>query len=266
MLSSGRPGLDNVFSLREGVLRLEVDKETYERMGLAGNAIQGNGRKHVKTRYGKKFGQSRYWTGNDLADCTQAIELNLRQPSMVRGKHGFEKIVWAFKNVLKDTVTWLFYDINGKNDGSGPIAKHQPKIRKAEMEEESMAAVQVPEPTEEIQEGDYDTANELLEWLSLATMCSPRIQSTDKIDTYLSRYRPPGDSDSDGGTMKCTTQDLVRFQWHGFLPDSFVRKIFIASMKASGSGWFGMTASGFDGNTYTILQRNHHTMTWEYMD
>lgn len=53
MLSAGRPGLDNVFSICEGILRLEVDKATYERMGLNGTAIPSGGRKHVKTRYGE---------------------------------------------------------------------------------------------------------------------------------------------------------------------------------------------------------------------
>ena len=41
-----------------------------------------------------------------------AIEIDLRQPSMVRGKKGFERILWAVKNVLTDTVTWLFVDRN----------------------------------------------------------------------------------------------------------------------------------------------------------
>jgi ribonuclease P/MRP protein subunit RPP40 len=53
MLSGGRTGLDNVYSLCEGVLRLEVDKATYERMGLDGVAIPSGGRKHVKARYGE---------------------------------------------------------------------------------------------------------------------------------------------------------------------------------------------------------------------
>ena len=51
MLSAGRTGLDNVYSLYDGVLRLEVDKATYERMGLDGVAIPSGGRKHVKARY-----------------------------------------------------------------------------------------------------------------------------------------------------------------------------------------------------------------------
>ena len=53
MLSAGRIGFDNVYSLCDGILRLEVDKATYERMGLDGVAIPSGGRKHVKTRYGE---------------------------------------------------------------------------------------------------------------------------------------------------------------------------------------------------------------------
>ena len=53
MLSAGTPGLENVYSLCEGILRLEVDKATYQRMGLDGVAVRGGGMKHVKTRYGE---------------------------------------------------------------------------------------------------------------------------------------------------------------------------------------------------------------------
>ena len=53
MLSQGRPGIDHVFSLCDGVLRLEVGKPTYERMGLEGKPISNEGRNHVKARYGK---------------------------------------------------------------------------------------------------------------------------------------------------------------------------------------------------------------------
>lgn len=36
-----------------------------------------------------------------------AIEIDLRQPSMLHGKKGFERIVWACRNVLNASVTWL---------------------------------------------------------------------------------------------------------------------------------------------------------------
>lgn len=52
MLSEGRPNVDHVFSLFDGILRLEVDKPTYERLGLEGKAVPNEGRKHVKARFG----------------------------------------------------------------------------------------------------------------------------------------------------------------------------------------------------------------------
>jgi ribonuclease P/MRP protein subunit RPP40 len=39
------------------------------------------------------------------------VEINLRLPSMLHGKKGFERIVWAFKNVLNSSVSWLFCDL-----------------------------------------------------------------------------------------------------------------------------------------------------------
>lgn len=71
MLSEGRPGIDDKYSLKEGnlflgplshsklsmaigVLRLDLAKENYERCGLVGKAIQDGGRKHAKSRYGRQ--------------------------------------------------------------------------------------------------------------------------------------------------------------------------------------------------------------------
>ena len=65
------------------------------------------GRKHLKTRFGTADPKVRkFW-----AYCLSAIEIDLRQPSMLHGKKGFERIVWAFKNVLNHSVTWLFHDL-----------------------------------------------------------------------------------------------------------------------------------------------------------
>ncbi|KAL8800046.1 MAG: hypothetical protein Q9182_005446 [Xanthomendoza sp. 2 TL-2023] len=47
-----------------------------------------------------------------------AVELNLRLPSMLHGKKGFERIVWAFKNVLDSAVTWVFHNCEARQDGS----------------------------------------------------------------------------------------------------------------------------------------------------
>lgn len=49
-------------------------------------------------------------------------------PSMLHGKKGFERVVWAFKNVLNSAVTWLLYDPgdeNGKNHIGKATHVHQ---------------------------------------------------------------------------------------------------------------------------------------------
>lgn len=64
-----------------------------------------------------------------------AIEINLRLPSMIHGKKGFERIVWAFNNVLNDPVTWIFHNFqHGSNTINGskitydysPVAEGMP--------------------------------------------------------------------------------------------------------------------------------------------
>lgn len=189
-----------------------------------------------------------------------AIELNLRLPSMVHGKHGFERVVWAFKNVLDHSVTWLFYDLSGKNDGSGPIAQHQPKIVTVKPEIDTLNGARVPKLTQEIGDDGHDLATDLLEWLSLAIMGSPRVQQKDTIDSYLSRYRVPSEDED----IECTTQDLAVLRWHGLIPATFIKGVVLAALTASSAEWFGVNAVGFDGRAYSVLQRRHHTLTWEY--
>ena len=51
------------------------------------------------------------------------VETNLRLPSMVRGKKGFERLLYACKHVLTESLTWLFHDCNAAAAASsgGPI-------------------------------------------------------------------------------------------------------------------------------------------------
>ncbi|KAK3056125.1 hypothetical protein LTR09_002631 [Extremus antarcticus] len=243
MLSEGRAGTDHMFSLVDGILRIEVDKATFERMGLEGKPIPTAGRKHVKIRY--------------------AIELNLRLPSMVRGKKGFERILWAFKNVLDRSVTWLFYDLRSPTNISGPISTQQPLMKTIEVETQALSQVTVPQLPQISEQEDYDVAIELLEWVTLAAADSPRIRTQDTADSYLSRYQVPniaGDAVED-----VSTQDLARVRWHGFMPYQRVQDIYLAALRSSGDTWFAMNVYAFDGHAYTILENSHHTSTWEYM-
>ena len=61
----------------------------------------------------------------DTDGTRTVVELNLRLPSMLHGKKGFERIVWAFKNVLNHSVAWLFYDLGSE---SGGISQSRPYL------------------------------------------------------------------------------------------------------------------------------------------
>lgn len=91
MLSQGVHGVDNVFSLREGILTLALEKESYERAGLIGKPDGAKGSRGARARW--------------------VVEINLRLPSMLHGKKGFDRIVYAAKNVLNKPLTWLFCNV-----------------------------------------------------------------------------------------------------------------------------------------------------------
>jgi len=125
MLSEGKSDIDNVYSLREGalpldhpkfnslliyalgVLTLHLDKESYERAGIVGKPDGVKGKRGTKPRWGKYA--SNFF--EDYADMIVVVEIELRLPSMLHGKKGFDRIVYAFKNVLNTPVTWLFVDL-----------------------------------------------------------------------------------------------------------------------------------------------------------
>lgn len=53
MLSEGRAGVDKVYTLSDGILTLYLDKESYERAGLAGKPDGAKGSRGTKPRWGK---------------------------------------------------------------------------------------------------------------------------------------------------------------------------------------------------------------------
>ena len=184
---------------------------------------------------------------------------------MVHGKKGFERVVWAFKNVLNHSVTWLFYDLQGPNDGTGPMSVHQPFLHNLEAEVTHFDGATVPVFPTSDQQCDSDEAIELLEWIGLACNVSPRLQKDDRLDPYLCRYHIPDISAADNDASSENVQNLVRLQWHGFIPSTSVTKILLAVMKACGDAWFAMNAASFTGQAYTVLRSGDETLVWEYM-
>ncbi|KAL2865479.1 ribonuclease P protein subunit p40 [Aspergillus lucknowensis] len=250
MISEGWSGLDNVFTLRDGMLRLELGKEDYERTGLTGKAIRTGGKKHTKERY--------------------LVELNLRLPSMLHGKKGFQRIEWAFRKALDKPVTWLFFDLGSESTG---MAEDDPSLKGNNPELISCEPVRtvhenITTPsfsdlkiTEETSESDLKSlCGEVSEWLAMVSLGSRRVSVGDDIDPFLCRYDAPGIGDS-------SASDLVSLKWHGFIPPQWVTQLFITLFRetaprvSKSRTWFTLSASalgrnateGKDGCTIMVL-------------
>ncbi|KAL4791268.1 ribonuclease P 40kDa subunit-domain-containing protein [Aspergillus venezuelensis] len=277
MLSQGRRGLDSTFMLHDGVLKLELGKEVYEKTGLTGKPIRTGGKKHAKERF--------------------LIELNLRLPSMLHGKKGFQRIEWAFKNVLNEHVPWLFFDLEmdtGIAEGDTPLTKLNPEIRSCEPVQTTHKNITTPSfsemnitnntPESELR----DTLGEVSEWFALLYLGSQRVSAEDDIDSYLCRYDAP---EVDGTEPK--PSNLVSLKWQGFIPPNWITQLFITLFRETAlntNAWFSLSASalardaveGKDGYTIMVLptassnaddetaqkdqiKDGRHFICWEYV-
>jgi ribonuclease P/MRP protein subunit RPP40 len=104
---------------------------------------------------------------------------------------------------------------------------------------------------------------QLLEWLGLITLESPRTTSTDTIDSYLCRYALPEAFDSENAPE----QNLVHVRWHGFTSHNFARHIWLI-MRAATTGksdsWFSLSGKAFGGISFTTLCHDgQNVLLWE---
>ncbi|KAL2430812.1 hypothetical protein ABEF95_013579 [Exophiala dermatitidis] len=249
MLSEGQPGVDNVFSLKDGVLRLELGKEVYERTGLQGTPVRSGGRKHIKSRY--------------------LVEYNLRLPSMLHGKKGFERLLWAARNVLDHSLQWLFVDLRDDHSGdlTGPLTAHHPTVIEltpqlrelphvaavpitlsspgalttttaADAATPTTTATKVPE---DVQESILD----LFEYIDMLALGSPRLDAFDHIDPFISRYRVPDqDQDQDTHTNAAAATGIsttspsksiqvMTLTWTGLIPIEWILELLCEVIKRS---------------------------------
>ncbi|KAI3534633.1 ribonuclease P 40kDa subunit [Colletotrichum filicis] len=227
MLSEGRTNVENVFSLREGLLTMYLDKETYERAGLVGKPHGVKGKRGLKPRW--------------------VVSYQLRDPAMFPGKKGFDRLVYACKNVLNTPMTWLFCNAATTTPSPDPLDQYFPTRYTCEPSFAPDFQVQTPPlslPLDIIQNGDRpgleDFATETYEWLSLIRLQSPRVKAGDTIDPYLSRYQVPGDPDTPSHASVC------KISWQGFFASHWVRGVLINALVALPSRtWFSLSATSF---------------------
>lgn len=152
------------------------------------------------------------------------IEIELRKPSMLHGKRGFERLVYAAKNVLNQSLTWLFCDLDAEQDltESSSLSQHHPTIVQGGPRYKVFEHVLSPplsqvfstllDPT--ISDAfNAEASYELIEWLGLVVLQSPRVLHGDQIDPYLSRYAAPEGSTEIGSLRIIEWQGLISARW-----------------------------------------------------
>lgn len=71
---------------------------------------------------------------------------------------------------------------------------------------------------------DFDEEQlEIIEWLGLVVLDSPRVRSGDSIDPYLCRYQVPQ-------LEKAPVTPLVKVTWHGFITAEWIRDLYLNLM------------------------------------
>lgn len=172
---------------------------------------------------------------------------------MVRGRKGFERVLRAFGEVLDETKTWIFYNVQSPGDFSGPIAAFQPIVRTVTPELRAVTGVGELDLEAEALKDDHDTVLEVMEWLSMLVLESPRLRFDDTINPYLSRYAVPTMVSRAASSAQPGTVHLA--EYHGYLHTDFIRHLLIALLKKrSAFDWFSMTVDTFDRRSYTLLK------------
>ncbi|KXX80614.1 Ribonuclease P protein subunit p40 [Madurella mycetomatis] len=225
MLSEGRRGIDSAFSLKSGMLTMLLDKETYERAGLVGKPHGIKGKRGLKPRW--------------------VVEFDLTSPSMFPGKKGFDRLIYASKNALVAPITWLFCNISSTTPEPDPLSQHFPTNYTCTPDAVEGMDVNIPTLKPSIEsiaatarEDFEDFSTRLYEWLSLARLQCPRIETGDKIDPYLSRYQVPDGDEQQAKICKIT--------WQGFLAPSWSRTTLIDIIAALPSrAWFSFSTTTF---------------------
>ncbi|KIW91244.1 uncharacterized protein Z519_08140 [Cladophialophora bantiana CBS 173.52] len=233
MLSEGEAGVDNVYSLKQGVLRLELSKDSYERAGLQGKPIPSGGSKHVKLRY--------------------LIEINLRLPSMLHGKKGFDRLVWAAKHVLNQSLNWLFLDLNPNTidistQNTTPLSTHHPTIHTLRPSTRSLPNTLTPSTLLTIPDGvsllsveAHEPLCDILEYIDMLSLASPRLQATDQTHPFLSRYEVPDLSgDLDPNVSNRLGQSVKLLTWTGLIPSRWILELLCAVIRYSRTENFGV--------------------------
>jgi ribonuclease P/MRP protein subunit RPP40 len=165
---------------------------------------------------------------------------------------------------LTDPINWLFTDLAAIQDGPAPITQVNGQQHSSFTSKQEYLDIVVPLTQSHNALADMDYQEELLEWLGLVLIGSPRISKGDKVDPYLCRYELPQSFLSENRTVSPLPEVVVHLRWRGLLPSAFVLKILWTVKEGQAGSWFALNGVSFEGNAYTILfGKEAEVLVWE---
>ncbi|KAL7276358.1 hypothetical protein RUND412_000661 [Rhizina undulata] len=255
LLSKGRIDIDNIISLSSGTLRLSLTREAYERLGLTGKPA----------RYGNTTSKrpSRY-----------LVTLDLRDPYMLHGKPGFNRILTSIKTL--PPFAFLFLDLSQPETPCPLLTALSATAHEIHPQILSTAPLLIPtlQPpnavitSENTLEPEFEKelweewVLHVYEWLALASFPADRIKEGDKVDPLLSVYSV--DTEGAGvGVTRMRFRGIISAEWIWKLWDSINE---LVSKLENGDGneencWFSMTVHGFENTPISWEGSEHGSLT-----
>ncbi|KAI5788135.1 ribonuclease P [Pyronema domesticum] len=266
LLSRGKLDAENLFMISDGILRMSLDTETYERAGLVGRPA----------RYANSTGagKRRRWM----------VEVDMRKPGFLTGSKGFDRLKRACEICFKEERQWLFADIaGGEKKGAEASADEDAmdvdstttttaadaaatippsSVRQTTRTITPLGSLHVPTftpPPNALPHGGgkspeaiyhrevwRDWAMETYEYLSLLSLpgdsAADRIKADDKVDSFLSSY----------AVEDATRGEVARVRFRGLMWAKWVEEVWgrvregLRELEAAQGKWVGMSVLGFD--------------------
>jgi ribonucleases P/MRP protein subunit RPP40 len=191
----------------------------------------------------------------------RVVAYNLRDSANIKGKKGFERLLYACRNVMNKSLVWLFCNL--AVEGSlrlfcllhrtltlivvvpEPLDKHFPATFTSTPGRTNHSLQKPhlsPNPTSIAQrdrQSVEEFAAETYEWLSLTRLASPRVMRGDVIDPYLARYEFPGPE------SPCN-EDIQKYTWQGFISPVWTKSLLMEVLVALPfKTWVSMSATTF---------------------
>ena len=133
--------------------------------------------------------------------------------------------MWSFRPPESAPIMPVVTD-----DGdAGALNKHHPQNVTCIPEKTTLQGILTPPldispvQVQSYRECLQESCRELSEWLALVALNSPRVQTGDSIDPYLSRYVVPRHGDSE-------SLNFIKISWRGLIPPMWITQLLVTML------------------------------------